>query len=573
MRKILLLVLVVFFLIFPFKSRADEYDDITKQLNDLKSSLDSSKKATATNEKNLTQLNAQLTDIKNKVASLGQEIVKKEAEVKKGEEALTYQQKLLNERAVAYYKNLNNNPASVIDIMISDNISASLENFFYQKFVIDEDRRTIIKIVLYVKNLDDKKKSLQAQKLKLDVIKTEVDAQSKFLAGEVTKSKKYEAEISGKISELSAKQQAILSARSGSFSASIGNVEYDDYNASKEFSPGFSPAFAAFSIGAYTHRKGMSQYGARARAEEGKNYRDILAHYYPNTSLEKKSDLPGSINVDGVGEISLEDKYLLGIAEMPSNWHPEALKSQAVAARTYALYRIGWPSSNRSICTSQDCQVYSSSKADNPPQAWKDAVEATKGEILMQDGKPVGAFYSSTAGGYLTTSGWDTKDGGSSNFLETAYEKIAKSPWFYKGWYRENYSNSSASCGRSHPWLNQSEMADILNAWIVRDKGSSEEVSRILPITIGECSFSGASGSPYSIDDLASIADKYGGRVNSVTSASVSFSNDGSTANVTFSTNKGDPISISGSKFKEVFNLRAPGYISIRNALFSIEKK
>ena len=135
-----------------------------------------------------------------------------------------------------------------------------------------------------------------------------------------------------------------------------------------------------------------------------------------------------------------------------------------------------------------------------------------------------------------------------------------------------NYSNSSDSCGRSSPWLTQEEFADILNAWLVRSNGNSDEVGRIVPVTINDCNIGGSGGNPYSMGELAQVADKYGGRFSSISGTSVSYASEGSTGQVNIDTNKGT-ISISGSEFKQIFNLRAPGYISIRNVLFNVEKK
>ena len=67
-------------------------------------------------------------------------------------------------------------------------------------------------------------------------------------------------------------------------------------------------------------------------------------------------------------------------------------------------------------------------------------------------------------------------------------------------------------------------------------------------------------------------ANAHGGAVTSVSSASVVYSGDGKTASVSFSTNRGT-MTINGSDFKTIFNLRAPGYISIKSPLFNIEQK
>jgi len=74
-------------------------------------------------------------------------------------------------------------------------------------------------------------------------------------------------------------------------------------------------------------------------------------------------------------------------------------------------------------------------------------------------------------------------------------------------------------------------------------------------------------GNPYSKADLAAI----GGFTEVSAVSQVIYGNDGSTASVRLSTNKGD-VTISGSEFKKAFNLRAPGYIGLKSSLFNIEK-
>ena len=421
----------------------------------------------------------------------------------------------------------------------------------YQKAAADQDKQIITNIALTLQTLEKKKLNLESEKVKLAVTKANLDK----IIGDA---KIYQGELSGKIAELSAKQQSIINARSGTFTATIGDSNLaDDYNASingfRESAPG--GYFAVFSFGAHTHRKGMSQYGARGRAQSGQNYKQILSKYYGKEPVGK--DTGGTIRVAGFGEMDFEGRYLLGIAEMPSSWHPEALKAQAVAARTYA-YR--YKSQGSEICTSEACQVYNDGKANSPPDAWKQAVESTRGEVI----EDVVTYYASTHGGYITTSGWDTTDGaGGGNFIEKAYDKIGGSPWLYKAWYTQGYSPSSAKCGRQNPWLSPQEMADLVNAAIALRTGGID-TSRITPVTT-EC----WGGNPYSIEELRNLVSGNGG-ISSATSVSVSQGN-GSTSGVNI-----NGVSLSGDDFKRAFNLRAPGYLSIPQsgfAFFNIEKK
>ncbi|MHA2055295.1 MAG: SpoIID/LytB domain-containing protein, partial [Candidatus Hodarchaeales archaeon] len=266
---------------------------------------------------------------------------------------------------------------------------------------------------------------------------------------------------------------------------------------------------------------------------------------------------PATINVDGYGTISFEDNYLLGIYEVPESWGNnggfEALKAQAVAARSFALAATG--GGVGSICATENCQVY---KPQLKSGKWAEAVRSTRGWVMTRGGTPAKTYYASTSGGYTISNwGWSGIKDTSGDWPNTAYEKIAESPWFYKGWYK---TRSGSTCGRSHPWLTSEEMTDILNAWHVLYAGGGD-VSRISP-TDTDC----WGGNPYSTGDLRNI-----GGYTSVSSVSVVYSNSGFTQTVIIGTNKGTK-SILGEEFKKAFNLRAPGYIGIKSTLFNIEK-
>ncbi|MEK7186228.1 MAG: SpoIID/LytB domain-containing protein [Patescibacteria group bacterium] len=562
MKKILILLFMSIFVAGALfynvpKSSSDELDDITRQIQELTSSLNNSIKATQPLESELKSLQFQIAGLKKRLSSIEADIAGKEKDIEKGYENLAKQEKILNQTIRDFYiKSYYNSPFIVF--FSSTSVSDITQMLAYQRAVTDQDKAIITNIALSIKDLETKKTNLESEKKKLAVLKTDLDTQSAKLDEVVTGAKKYQSDLSGKISDLSARQNQIINERSGGFIVSIGDSELaDDYNASikgfREQAPG--GYFAVFSFGAHTHRKGMSQYGARGRAQDGQSYRQILSKYYGKDPVGK--DTGGDINVTGQGSMNFEDRYLMGIAEMPSTWNMETLKAQAVAARTYA-YR--YKTQGLSICTNEACQVFSSSKADNPPEAWRSAVQSTRGEVI----EDVVTYYSSTTGGYLTTSGWDTTDGsGGTNFTDKTYEKKGGSPWLYKSWYTQGYSTSSNKCGRSNPWLSPQEMADIVNAAIALST-SGIDTSRITPVTT-----SCWGGNPYSMDELKNLVSANGG-ISSATSVTVS-QGDGSTGNVTI-----NGISISGSDFKRAFNLRAPGYLSIPQsgfAFFNIEKK
>ncbi len=98
-----------------------------------------------------------------------------------------------------------------------------------------------------------------------------------------------------------------------------------------------------------------------------------------------------------INELDLE-KYLLGVvgAEVPAGWPLEAKKAQAVVARTYALMQRAQAEGPYHLEATTDDQVYSGTAVDSATRA---AVTSTHGEILLQDGLLVSAWFHSACGG------------------------------------------------------------------------------------------------------------------------------------------------------------------------------
>lgn len=107
-----------------------------------------------------------------------------------------------------------------------------------------------------------------------------------------------------------------------------------------------------------------------------------------------------------IAEMDL-DTYVAGIAEMPARWPLEALKAQAVAARTYAWYQatLGTYEArglHYDICATTSCQVFRGHSVVEEPVTgarWQRAVDETSNEVLLHDGGPILARYFSTSGG------------------------------------------------------------------------------------------------------------------------------------------------------------------------------
>lgn len=237
----------------------------------------------------------------------------------------------------------------------------------------------------------------------------------------------------------------------------------------------------------FGHGIGLSQYGAQGFASQGRDYKQILGHYYTGTSIDKADTQTirvilrqgaGSVRITGatratggkeldakktytvkrvggtiriydggdvvesysngllvtdagepltmmgtaiggvvngsyrggmefsesalggmnvVNAVDIDD-YVMGVVpgEVPTSWHEEALKAQAVAARSYALATDAggalfdqWPDTRS--------QVYRGAKAE--VKSTNAAVRATAGEVVKYKGKTIAAYFFSTSGG------------------------------------------------------------------------------------------------------------------------------------------------------------------------------
>lgn len=94
------------------------------------------------------------------------------------------------------------------------------------------------------------------------------------------------------------------------------------------------------------------------------------------------------------------EAYLWGLDEVPGSWPQEAVKAQAVAARSYAVRAMGkHASSNYDICDEVHCQYYRGYDKEKD-SGWVQAVNATAGQVLTYGGQVAQCFYSSSCGGH-----------------------------------------------------------------------------------------------------------------------------------------------------------------------------
>ncbi|MBR6033518.1 MAG: SpoIID/LytB domain-containing protein [Clostridia bacterium] len=120
------------------------------------------------------------------------------------------------------------------------------------------------------------------------------------------------------------------------------------------------------------------------------------------------------VSTNEIEDMNLEE-YLYGVvsAEMPASYEEEALKAQAVVARTYTIYQMNnnvGKHGEAQICDDSNCcQAWISKEnrfnrweEDKKEEYWRkitNAVKNTKGKIITYQGNPINAFFHSNSGG------------------------------------------------------------------------------------------------------------------------------------------------------------------------------
>ena len=584
------------FSLFTHPIYSDEASDLQQQIDAKNQELLQKKTTLSSIEAKIKEISGSNNTVSQKIALINAEIEKLNKNISETEGALNTKIKEIEEK-----QELLESKKIEMDVISGDLYMQSryriatfflsgdswdvlVKEFFIKKNTLSMLKTDVEKINGEFSSLAESKAELETQKTDLDAQKKDMDDSYSLLAAEKAKlqrelSSQYSSksslssQIGSLTKEISQLQQFLTIAKSGGTvidASSVPNSSSDPASSLAYFrSNAPSGAFSVFAFGAYTHRNGMSQWGARARAEAGQTYQQILAAYFPgkvfrtgsviNKSTGVSEAIMTKITTTTYGTMNFEDDYLLRLNEMPESWSMQALKAQAIIARTFA---INYTNNGRSsICTTESCQVIGTTKKTG---AWADAVSATRGVVLTDTaGKVFSAQYAAVHGGWGNNVGWDTKTktGDYTNWTADAWESVSGVSWFYKTWFRKGYATTGADCGHS-PWLSNTEMTDILNAYLLWiSNGKTESDPRIVSIDVYKCW--GQAANPYSISELRSLVSN---PVTSVYSA-VSSNHGGTTSSISFNTNRGI-VTISGADFKAIYNMRAPSYLSIPQSGF-----
>ena len=554
---------------------SDQLDDINQQLTQLSTELNQSVAATQPLQSQLTSEQKQIANIKSQIAGVESDITTKKKQINDGYSNLAQKEQILNATIRDFYvKSYYDDPLLTFFSQTSmDDVTQTLA---YQHAQTEQDKSIITNIALTINDLQTEKEQLQQEESWLSSTQTSLDADSAKLDKIITGAQAYQAQLSNQIATLTTEQQQLVAQKYASLNIPT-TADTASGGCASDLNPYKDPGFGGTKFGFFTYgvpnRVGLNQYGAKGRAEAGQSYTDILNAYYANFQITNMPTSSTNVTVNGTNDsgetfsnqsFTVED-YLQHLYEMPSSWPSEALKAQAIAARSYVMHAIANGTTTVAPNTS-----FQEVKTELNAQPWIDAVNATAGQVMTSGGTPIEGFFSSTHGGFVHSSGdigWSatsytktaqdttTQVNSFADLQNDAYDK--DSPWFYCDWGSRSADNGTA-------WLASSDIADIVDAVMLSQADGSttqylSQVDKNVPNTWSASQVQQALRSknitPYtSVSSISVNAD-----FNSGTTTTVTVSGDGGTN------------SFSGTEFKTIFNLRAPANIQIVGPLYNVE--
>lgn len=225
-------------------------------------------------------------------------------------------------------------------------------------------------------------------------------------------------------------------------------------------------------------------HGTTWQGKEDREYRGFIEFTY-------NREIGGFIIIN---HVNIEE-YVFGViaSEMPSVFPIEALKVQAVIARTYALKAMGkhkkW---GYDVCDTQNCQVYGGVKSER--ERTNAAVEATMGQIITYGGKPIEAVFSSNCGGYTQSSkeaGWfphpylqpvsDYKNLHEEDLQPYNFKELLQQT---QQAYSRYFNNVSPSAFRWTRYIDESRLRKVIN-----DKKRIGSIKAIVPLNRGRSGY------------------------------------------------------------------------------------
>ena len=159
-----------------------------------------------------------------------------------------------------------------------------------------------------------------------------------------------------------------------------------------------------FTCYGWGHGVGMSQYGAMEMARNGKNYEQILTHYFPGTTVKEDSQIPEKVIYGGTEYGLVEYLCKTSKREIGNGAPKEAIKAQIVAVYTYAkTYNFNVASSLHAFDASWEYKDTATYKACLEVLGMSSEEDVPKAKYVDYNGKPAFTCYFAQSAGKTTS--------------------------------------------------------------------------------------------------------------------------------------------------------------------------
>ena len=171
------------------------------------------------------------------------------------------------------------------------------------------------------------------------------------------------------------------------------------------------------------------------------------------------------------------EEYLFSVvpAEMPAWWPDEAIKAQAIAARSYAMSNLGrHRNKGYDLCDTVHCAAYNGVKSET--ERTNKLILETLGEVAVHDMKVINTVFSSNSGGFSEKSLeiWGNDYPylqGANNLLDSSYQ-FPLEPYELEKWLRtepESFSRTSFAGSNIYRWIKIIDTAYLVEKYNLQE--------------------------------------------------------------------------------------------------------
>ncbi|MBT3512151.1 MAG: hypothetical protein HN846_03330, partial [Candidatus Pacebacteria bacterium] len=203
----------------PHILAVDPVEDLQHQIDELEHLKQLSVNATKPLESELSGLESRINSARNGITAAKNKSIELAADIEDREEELAIQYYILSRRIAEQYKR-SRTFSPFMTFLATQNAANFTKDMAYRSSVKAQDNRLIDGISQDIEKLEADRAKLEADQVRLASLEKQLDDQADFFRVEIKGAKDYQNELAGKIATLNARQQEIINARSGTFTAS-----------------------------------------------------------------------------------------------------------------------------------------------------------------------------------------------------------------------------------------------------------------------------------------------------------------------------------------------------------------